>query len=238
MNQIGEKLHLAKNGDHQARNQLIEEYQQFIYQTACRICKKKLTWGQDDELSIALMAFNEAIDSFKPEAQVPFWGYAKVVIRSRLIDYFRQESQNQHIPCDFTHHHQAVPGKDQAWENSVKEIEAWEREEEIRQYEEELKKYGINFEVLVRNSPKHRDSRANLITTAKKLALDQKLFQHLEKHKKVPLQELCKVSPLSKKTLEKHRPYIIALALIFHNPERYPYLYSYLKFSNRETTRR
>jgi RNA polymerase sigma factor len=228
MTQINEKLHLAQNGDRQVRNQLIEEYQEFIHQTACRICKKKLIWGQDDELSIALMAFNEAIDSFNPESQVPFLGYAKVIMRSRLIDFFRRESQNQDIPCDFSQSQIAVD-QTHSWNELVKEIEAWEREEEIKQYEEELRKYKINFEALARNSPKHQDSRTNLIATAEELARNQKLFRYLEEHQKIPLQELSNISPLSKKTLEKHRSYIIALALIFHNPEKYPFLYSYLK---------
>ncbi|MEW6448710.1 MAG: sigma factor, partial [Bacillota bacterium] len=42
-----------------------------------------------DELSVAWLALNEAIDQFRPGSGTSFLAFAKVVIRRRLVDYFR-----------------------------------------------------------------------------------------------------------------------------------------------------
>ena len=51
--------------------------------------------GRDDELSIGLIAFNSAIDSFEPGRKVPFLAFCRVVIINRLKDYYRQTAKYQ-----------------------------------------------------------------------------------------------------------------------------------------------
>lgn len=241
MGQIQEHLLQAKNGDLQARNQLLEEHQLFIYKTARNICRRQLNWGQDEELSIALLAFNEAIDSFNFNYQIPFLAYARLVIKSRLIDFFRREARER---ANFLTYHYSFEDplllgeEKRAWEKFADEIATQEREEELRQYEEELKSFGLSFEDLARTSPKHRDSRSLLLQAAKTLAENEEMFQHLQNYKRIPLQALSKVAKISRKTLEKHRAYIIGVTLIFHKSDEYIYLSSYLKIPQVPTTKR
>lgn len=44
----------------------IRAHKAFITKVSSKICSRYLTWDKDDELSIALIAFNEAIDNFDP----------------------------------------------------------------------------------------------------------------------------------------------------------------------------
>ncbi|WDC84568.1 sigma factor [Caloramator sp. mosi_1] len=48
----------------QDRDKLIEQNKDFIYKIASSICKRRLSWENDDELSIALIAFNKSIETY------------------------------------------------------------------------------------------------------------------------------------------------------------------------------
>ncbi|OWZ84378.1 sigma factor [Natranaerobius trueperi] len=56
-------------------------------------------WENDDELSIALLAFNEAINHYDLTSEKKFKNYSRMLIKSRLIDFFRKESRH-HLPSE------------------------------------------------------------------------------------------------------------------------------------------
>ena len=89
--------------------------------------------------------------------------------------------------------------------------------------------YMVSFEDLVKCSPRHRDTRRSLLLAARELADRNQLFSELKAKKKLPLMELEKLTGLSRKTLERGRKYIIAMALLINSREDYLYLSSYLK---------
>ncbi|MCL5676542.1 MAG: hypothetical protein M1602_01435 [Firmicutes bacterium] len=74
----------AKDGDVEARNRLIAKFQPFVLGIASRISGRFVQAGRDDEVSVGLLAFNEAIDSYDPAKGVSFLGFAEIVIRRRL----------------------------------------------------------------------------------------------------------------------------------------------------------
>lgn len=74
------------------RDSFIEENKSFIYSTALRICKRSLSWNNDDELSIALLAFNKACDSYLSE-KGDFYSFSSVIIRNALIDFFEKRGK-------------------------------------------------------------------------------------------------------------------------------------------------
>ncbi|GFN31097.1 sigma factor [Paenibacillus xylaniclasticus] len=76
-------------GDEQARSEFIARYEPYLLKVTSGFCKRYINPEQDDEYSIALLAFNEAIDSFSSDAGRSFLGFAETVIRRRLIDYVR-----------------------------------------------------------------------------------------------------------------------------------------------------
>ena len=72
--------------------ELIKEYEKFILSCASETSGHFVD-KSDDEWSIALLAFYAAVQTYDFD-RGSFLAYAKMLIRSRLIDYFR--SQNRH----------------------------------------------------------------------------------------------------------------------------------------------
>lgn len=53
-----------QEGDLRMRNQFITDYQPYVAKVTSRFCKRYIDPARDDEFSIALVAFNEAINQF------------------------------------------------------------------------------------------------------------------------------------------------------------------------------
>lgn len=94
---LKDTLKSAKSGDPLAREELISSHKAFIARVSSKVCRRFLAWDNDDELSIALLAFNEAIDSFDLHGEASFHSFVQMVIRRRLVDYFRKEGKNINI---------------------------------------------------------------------------------------------------------------------------------------------
>lgn len=227
-------LKKIKAGDRQAREDFLAEYKPFILKTANNFCKRSLEWGRDDELSISLIAFNSAIDTFDFDKQVPFLPYSRIVIVNRLKDYFRKESRHQNeCPLETELEDGKIVSSGEiktSWENHRNRTIEDERQEELEHFEEVLSGYDIGFEDLVEVSPKHRDSRMNLFKVARTISIEKSLFDYLCNKKQLPLKELVEKTGVNRKTLERGRKFIIASALILSRPEEFVYLRSYINF--------
>ncbi len=221
---MAELLHRARSGDPAAREEFIACNSEFIRQTASRVCGRHLDRHQD-ETSIALIAFNEAIDTYNETKGVPFLVYARLVIRSRLTDHFRREARFAHT---LTEDEASINAAAIAGESVTHRLLQEEKRREMIAYREHLAEFGLTLGDLVAVSPKHRDTRRNLLQAARKLASEKELFAALLARKKIPLSDLAAASGVSAKILARGRKYIIAVSLIFGFPDRYPYLYSYL----------
>jgi RNA polymerase sigma factor len=227
---LQELVNRARAGDAEARNRVLEACRNFVFSVVGSYCRKPLAWGQDDELSVGLMAFDEAINRYEPERGVPFLAFARLVIRSRLANYFRQENRHRKagsgtdVSEELLRNEAAAAWEEFLWQNVVND-----RAEEIEEYEAVLNEFGISLEELVALSPKHRDSRMALIKAARSLAAEKKLFeQSLSKKKSLPVRDVAKKTGLSPRAVERNRKYLLALAIIFRYPERFIYLNSYI----------
>ncbi|MDQ6420383.1 RNA polymerase sigma factor SigI [Paenibacillus sp. LHD-117] len=223
-----------RQGDEKLRERFIAEYSPYIAKVTSRFSKRYIDPERDDEFSIALLAFNEAIDGFDSSAGRSFLGFAKTVMQRRLIDYARKEHR----------HLQSVPysafdseGEDQTAYNALETKQALaahetsrsdtERRIEIVELSGELELYGITFMELVEQSPKHADSRAMLISIASRLADTAAWMESLKATQKLPVKELMDACGVSRKTIERNRKYIIAIAII--QSGHYPYMNDYLR---------
>ncbi len=219
-----------KGGDRQAREEFLEENKQFVHRVACRFCGRSLEWGRDDELAVAFIAFNEAVDRYRRESGVPFEAFARKVIGSRLSDYFRrQKKDGKVLPLP------DLSESGDGWElsSSVRvmqeEISARERAEEIREFSQLLGNFGITFEDLARCSPKRPKIRHQLARAAFFLASNKELLQTVKEGGRLPLAVLEEKSGAGRKALERGRKYVIALSLLIAGREDFPCLYSYLR---------
>jgi len=95
------------------------------------------------------------------------------------------------------------------------EVESEKRKADILEYQQHLATFQISFSDLVEACPKHIDARENAKQIAKYLASEKELVQFLLDKKQLPMKELLKSVNCSRKTLERNRKYIIAMALIY-----------------------
>src|SRR5690554_430015 len=97
--QLPDLVAAAQAGDARAREQILYDYRPFFLRVASNSCRKYLVLGRDDEASIAMIAFNEAIDSYNSDGGASFLSFAELVIKRRLVDYFRRQSKrSEEIP--------------------------------------------------------------------------------------------------------------------------------------------
>lgn len=220
----GDLVSRAKERDDLAREELIRQYRPQIRAIAAGICGRPLDWSNDDELSVSLIAFNEAIDTYDENKGMSFLGYARMLIHRRLVDHFRRESRFRHASLDapdeeteFSRYEAA-----QAWTEYQAEEEAREHGEMVARYNDTLRGYGISLDDLLIVSPKHKDTKHTLMRVAQELVAQPTLMGRLREHKQLPIKELMVLTGISRKVLETGRKYIIALALVLSDEEFLP----------------
>ncbi|WP_229749979.1 RNA polymerase sigma factor SigI [Paenibacillus nasutitermitis] len=226
-------VELIRSGE-ASRDAFILAYKPYIAKVTSRFCKRYIDPSRDDEFSIALSAFHEAMEQFSSQAGKSFLGFAETVIRRRLIDYVRKEQRHQHTVPYSSFDRLDDEGQ------TINPIEMQEsvsrfqdtqhadaRRMEISDYNHSLQMYDIAFMDLPDLSPKHADSREMLIAISRTLASSPGMYESLMETRKLPVKELCQMSGVSRKTIERNRKYLIALAVLQRGD--YPYLQHYLE---------
>lgn len=210
------RLRQIKEGDRQLREDFISSYTPFMLKVASKTVGRYIDIKNSDEYSIALSAFNEAIDSFDMTKNYNFILFSEHVIRNRLIDHMRRSNRNKELPFSYFDNDSEMLEKYIIPESNIT-IEDVEIKEEIIEYKKTLEEYGITFVDLIANVPKHEDSRRLCIRIAKLLADDEDLFRLLQKYKNIPRNELKKKAKVHGRTIGNHRKYIIALCLVLRS---------------------
>ncbi|MNN31180.1 RNA polymerase sigma factor SigI [compost metagenome] len=220
---IESAIQRAQEGNRSERDRIIEQYRPYILRTVAQVCKRPIGW-ENDEASIGIIAFNEAIDRYDKVTGKTFENFAYMVIHNRLVDEFRRQGKIIKAESITLNDSQGI------FEQSANEIssslEVYNREQsaaelamELLAYDEALQKYGVSLEELEECSPKHKDSRKQMIQIAKYFSEQPEWVEILKKTKRLPIRKMLKFSKVVPKTLERHRKYIIALVLIFASPE-------------------
>jgi len=215
-----ESMVLAAKEDVLLRNDLILQYQPFVAKVSSKVCKKYIDTHRD-EFSVALEAFNEAIDCYQEGQGSAFLTFAEMVIRRRVIDYIRRETRQTRdifLEPDTPDEENQIESFAQV-SASIAQYELYQesekRKEDIMLYSQALREYGISFSDLVDQCPKHLDARENAKQIAKCLAETPELRAHLIEKKQLPMKDLLNFVNCSRKTVERNRKYIIAMSLIY-----------------------
>ncbi|MFG6120271.1 RNA polymerase sigma factor SigI [Thalassobacillus sp. B23F22_16] len=229
---LNEQVTLAQAGDEEIRNHLLQQYQPFIAKNVSEVCKRYIDQHKDDEFSIGLMAFNEAIDSFSSKKGSSFLSFARLVIKRKVIDFIRNEQRHlmaASLDEDYENEEQMENPSEitAAKEQYERQTEAWYRREEIKDFQLKLKQYKLSFKELTEVSPQHRDARESAIRVARVIYGDVELREKVLKKGRLPIKDLVGRVDVSKKTLERNRKFILAMVIILS--EEYVYLKDYIK---------
>lgn len=217
---ILEQVYAAKESV-QAADQLIGDYLPFIRAETAKFLKRPPEEGRDDELSIAMIAFHEAIGGYAKH-RGSFLKYASMLIRSRLIDYARKERRHrQTVSLDAPAAGEESPslGETLPEERDHPEESAHRQatRQEIEELSRQMESFGVSLSDVADNCPKQQRT---LQACRKALAYAREnswLLEELVHGKKLPLAKLSDGSGVERKTLERHRKYLVALLLIYTN---------------------
>ncbi|WP_047979851.1 RNA polymerase sigma-I factor [Ornithinibacillus contaminans] len=228
---LEELINNAQKGDETAQNYLLKTYQPFIAKCVSEVCKRYIDPERDDEFSIGLSAFNEAIRMFSADKGSSFLTFANLVIKRKVIDYIRYNNKYPTaISLDESYDEESMenPTEIEAVKDIYqKEQEAWYRKEEIIEFKNKLSTYKLTLSELVEVAPKHRDARDTAVRIARLIRDDAALSSYVEQKKKLPIKELTRQVEVSKKTLERNRKFILAIFIVLG--EDYVFLQDYLK---------
>ncbi|MDP4163234.1 MAG: sigma factor, partial [Bacillota bacterium] len=125
---LEESVLLIQQGENALRNELIDSYKPFIAKTVSGVCKRYI-YETDDEFSIGLIAFNEAIDKYSSERGSSLLSFSEVLITRRVIDYIRKQARFQNIDLEFKSEQQDDDGSGSPIEDVIS-IEAYKNKSE------------------------------------------------------------------------------------------------------------
>jgi len=230
---LNDTISTIQSGDSVLLNEFIDSYKPFVAKVVSSVCKRYID-ESDDEFSIGLIAFNDAIQNYNEEKGTSLFNFAEVIIKNRVIDYIRKQSKYQQSTLLYNTNETVEEDTATNYIENTLSIDNYQikteqeiRREEILLYSETLKKFGLTFHDLVRHTPKHLDARKNAIEIANLIAMNEELKLFLLEKKKLPIKKLEKMVQVSRKTIERNRKYIISMALILIGD--YLYLKEYVK---------
>ena len=220
--------------DRDALNTFVRDNNRFILRCASRVCKRFIT-ESDDEYEVALVAFCEAVRTFNAEAG-GFEGFAALVIRRRLMDYFdRQTRRAREIaagsamtwdeaedspPGVIAEVQRAIVDRSRAGERTVKD--------EIESLGQVLDRYGFTFFDLADASPRAAKTKACCARAVNWMLEVVERVLEMRRRRSLPVSAMSKALEIARKILERHRRYIIAATEILDGD--YPQLAEYLSY--------
>lgn len=192
------------------RNEFIKENERFILSSASK-AEGRFIDRSSDEFSTALIAFNEAIDRYSPD-KGGFNAFAKVVIKSRIID----EKRKKHIAAVPFSQLQSEDGDGNTieFEPIGAEDAVSESQLEMALLKEELLKYDISFFDLPRFTPKSKKTKTETYKVIEYISNNEDLRKSLEITGNIQVNAVIGGIGASRKLMERHRKYIITAVII------------------------
>ncbi|HRR76282.1 MAG TPA: sigma-70 family RNA polymerase sigma factor [Ruminococcus sp.] len=217
-NQIVSQVYKAKKDSH-AADELIEAYMPFIRSETAKFLKRPPD-SSDDELSIAMFAFYESIRNYS-RLRGSFLKFASLQIKNRLIDYFRKEKRNKGlISLD-------QPDEDEKNElidtisddhDDYAETELREAtQQEIAELSAQMNDFGVSMTDVADNSPRQKRTLEICNKAVRYARNNPDLLAEFLRTKKVPISRLAEGADVERKSLERHRRYLVAVLLICTN---------------------
>ena len=225
----------AKNNA-DSMNKLITQYENFILKCASSAARRYIS-KSDDEWSIALSAFTEAIENYS-SGKGSFLNFAELVIRRRMIDFMR--SKSRYAPevsvnpslFDSDSQNEEEYSMQSEIAKKVSIVEDNSIKMEIALINEIFSDYGFSFMDLTQCSPKSYKTKRSCAKVVAYLIKNPIFISEIKVKKQLPLNIIEKNAKVPRKLLERHRKYIIAAVEIMSGD--FPNLAGYLGYIRQE----
>lgn len=218
-------------------SKLLDDLKPFIMNCAYKTTKKYIKTS-DDEWSIAMLAFYNAVKSYD-ESKGGFLPFAELKIKRDLIDFYRTgkkyDSEYLVSPSVF----ESGPNQDD--EDIALKIKVTEKlvenheyslKDEIEAANQELMKFGFSFYDLAQCSPKSKKTKEACKKAVLYILNNNILMAEIYLSKQLPIKTIQKNTNLPRKILENYRRYIIAAIEILSG--EYPGLAEYISYIRKE----
>ena len=209
----------AAKVDVEKADDLIRRYMPFIKAEASRQTGRVCT-EQDDEHSIAMIAFYEAIMGYEKE-RGSFMSYASMLIRSRIIDHKRKETKHEgqlSIYAEEGEEGRLIMDELSDERDHIDEHIGLEAtRQEIEELTRVLARAGVTFSDVADNCPRQQRTFSACMRAIRCGADDGELLDEIERTCRLPLKRISELSGVERKTIERHRRYILAMLLIHTN---------------------
>lgn len=225
-----EALDAVKTED--GRSAFITQNEKFIIGCANRFTRRFIT-KSDDEWSIALIAFSNAMDTYDADKGT-FQSYARLLIERRLTDYVR--SQARFSGEQSTEPYVFEGNIDEDSDNAAYQLHIVRAtstndenpiRDEILALNEILTAYDITFMELTDCSPKAEKTKNACFQAVSYMKENPSLVEKMRSTKMFPMKNITENTKVPRKILERHRKYIITATEILCND--FPLLQEYIK---------
>lgn len=224
-----DELVVAATTNDEKFEQLVTKYQSFIMKCASKYSGKYITMS-DDEWSVALLAFSEAVHSYKLD-KGNFIKFSELVIQRRLMDNYKANKKFRvHVLSaadlkldndDDADHERLFAAHNYFFTKHNESLK-----DEIDAISQVFQKYGFSFFDLVKVSPKAEKTKTACGKVVAHIFKNLDILNDLKKSKQLPIKKIEKNLSIPRKILDRHRKYIIAAVEILSG--EYPYLSEYM----------
>lgn len=214
--------------DNSLRDNFIQKYTNFILSSA-RKATGRYVDKSDDEFSVALAAFDEAITRYNTD-KGDFFAFASRVIHSRIIDDIRK-NRAPAIPFSALEQ-EDKDGSAISFDAPGKSDIATDMQLEFLSVRDELVKFDISFFDLTKCSPKTKKTRTEASKVIRFITHDEDALNSVKKRGVLPAGLIIAQTGVNRKILDRHRKYIIATVIILSGD--YPSISDYIKNSVEE----
>lgn len=215
---VGEVM-LAKQSS-KAADDMVRRYLPFIKSEVKRFSVAN-DRDYDDYLSIAMFGFHEAVMAYS-NTKGAFLPFASVVIKNRLIDYKRRESRHEAIlstdqETDSDDSRTILDKLDVGTDNVAEYHSTEQTRIEIAEFAEALSTFDLELSDIMDNCPKQQrtlNACHAILDYAKK---NRGLIDLMLATCRPPITQLSEGTGVSKKLIERHRKYLVAILLAYTN---------------------
>ena len=204
-----------------AADALIGRYMPFIRSETYKFTHAPIEAGHEDELSIATLAFYEAALSYR-QGRGAFLPYAAAAIRNRLIDHYRAEQRHGGtVSLDAPTAGEEGRLLAETLPDTRDDIADYDlraaTRAEIAEFGRQLAGFGLTFSDVADNCPRQDRTLAACRAVLDCARANPILLDKLVRTGRLPMRELAFGSGVDKKTIERHRKYLVAILLAFTN---------------------
>jgi RNA polymerase sigma factor len=196
-------IQIRNSNDSDKISCFIEEYKPFILNVVSDTKNAYIDVNNDDEFSIALLAFNEAINKYDI-SKGSFLSYSRLVIQSRLKNYWTKENKIKTVELD---------------DNIINEKHSEDTSKikmEILLFEQSLEDFGITIEDLVDTAPIHQATLIQSKEIGKKAEKNSEVVKYIYDKKKLPITMIANNQKISKKIIRRSKNQILAIIIVIH----------------------